>query len=349
MIKEEYDMKRLDEFLIEGHKIGASDIHLVTGSAPVFRINGHLITSEDEKLMSEDTSEFARSILTDKLWDTLEHLREVDLSYGLSNVSRYRVNISYQRSSISLAFRAIPREIPSINELGLPPILQKIVHRPHGLFLVTGPTGSGKSTSLASMIDYLNNTASKHIITLEDPIEYLHRHKRSLIVQREIGFDTNSFQNGLRASLRQDPDVILVGELRDLETIQTAITAAETGHLVLGTLHTNDASSTIDRIIDVFPVHQRNQTRTMLANVLLGVLYQRLFRKVDNSGRVVATEVLINNAATANLIRGEKMHQINNVLQTSKADGMHTMEMSIRELVEQKIIPASTLSLYAQN
>lgn len=349
MIKEEYDMKRLDEFLIEGHKIGASDIHLVTGSAPVYRINGHLITSEDEKLMPEDTSEFARSILTDELWDTLEHLREVDLSYGLSNVSRYRVNISYQRSSISLAFRAIPREIPSINELGLPSILQKIVHRPHGLFLVTGPTGSGKSTSLASMIDYLNNTASKHIITLEDPIEYLHRHKRSLIVQREIGFDTNSFQNGLRASLRQDPDVILVGELRDLETIQTAITAAETGHLVLGTLHTNDASSTIDRIIDVFPVHQRNQTRTMLANVLLGVLSQRLFRKVDNSGRVVATEVLINNAAIANLIRGEKMHQINNVLQTSKADGMHTMEMSIRELVEQKIIPASTLSLYAQN
>jgi twitching motility protein PilT len=223
------------------------------------------------------------------------------------------------------------------------------VKHPHGLFLVTGPTGSGKSTSLAAMIDYMNEHMNRHIITLEDPIEYLHSHKNSIIVQREIGFDTLSFKNGLRASLRQDPDVILVGELRDLDTIQTAITAAETGHLVLGTLHTQDTAGTIDRIIDVFPTHQRSQTRTMLANVLLGVMSQRLFKTLDTRGRVVATEMLINNGAIQNLIRNEKMHQIPNVLQTSRDQGMHTMEMSIKELVQQKLISSAELAPYSSN
>lgn len=339
-------MNRLDELLRIGHAKGASDVHLVAGSAPIYRINGQLIPTDESLLMPNDTYEMAKSILTDELWEVLENKREVDLSYGIENISRFRVNIFYQRSSVSIAFRVIPRDIPSIETLGIPTILRKVVQRPHGLFLVTGPTGSGKSTSLASMIDFMNQTMNKHIITLEDPIEYLHSHKQSIIVQREIGFDTLSFANGLRASLRQDPDVILVGELRDLETIQTAITAAETGHLVMGTLHTQDTAGTIDRIIDVFPAHQRNQTRTMLANVLLGVMSQRLFRRTDLSGRVVATEVLINNPAIANLIRTEKMHQIPNVLQTSRDQGMHTMEMSIKDLIAQRLISSNEILPY---
>lgn len=339
-------MNRLDELLRIGHAKGASDVHLVAGSAPIYRINGQLIPTDEGRLMPNDTYEMAKSILTDELWEVLENKREVDLSYGIENISRFRVNIFYQRSSVSIAFRVIPRDIPSIETLGIPTILRKVVQRPHGLFLVTGPTGSGKSTSLASMIDFMNQTMNKHIITLEDPIEYLHSHKQSIIVQREIGFDTLSFANGLRASLRQDPDVILVGELRDLETIQTAITAAETGHLVMGTLHTQDTAGTIDRIIDVFPAHQRNQTRTMLANVLLGVMSQRLFRRTDLSGRVVATEVLINNPAIANLIRTEKMHQIPNVLQTSRELGMHTMEMSIKDLIAQRLISSNEILPY---
>lgn len=339
-------MSRLNELLITGHAKGASDIHLVAGSAPIYRINGQLIPNEEDRLMPADTYKMAKYILTDELWDVLENKREVDLSYGIDQVSRFRVNIFYQRSSVSIAFRVIPKDIPSIETLGIPSILKKVVQKPHGLFLVTGPTGSGKSTSLASMIDFMNETMNRHIITLEDPIEYLHSHKQSIIVQREIGFDTLSFANGLRASLRQDPDVILVGELRDLETIQTAITAAETGHLVMGTLHTQDTSGTIDRMIDVFPAHQRNQTRTMLANVLLGVMSQRLFRTSDLSGRVVATEMLINNPAIANLIRTEKMHQIPNVLQTSRDQGMHTMEMSIKELVAQRLISGNEILPY---
>ena len=336
-------MNQLDEILIQGNALGASDIHLVAGTPPIFRINGHLTPQGTERLMPKDTSQMARQILT----EDLDERREVDLSYGIENVSRFRVNIFHQRSAISLAFRIIPRDIPSIEELGIPSILKKIVENPHGLFLVTGPTGSGKSTSLASMIDYMNQTMSRHVITLEDPIEYLHAHNKSIIEQREVGFDTLSFKNGLRASLRQDPDVILVGELRDVDTIETALTAAETGHLVLGTLHTQDTAGTIDRIIDVFPAEQRDQTRTMLANVLLGVMSQRLFRKKDFSGRVVATEMLINNSATKNLIRTDKMHQIPNVLQTAREQGMHTMEMSIRELVKDNLINSSELIPYA--
>ena len=339
-------MNRLDELLRIGHAKGASDVHLVAGSAPIYRINGQLIPTDEGRLMANDTYEMAKSILTDELWEVLENKREVDLSYSIENISRFRVNIFYQKSAVSIAFRVIPRDIPSIETLGIPTILQNVVQRPHGLFLVTGPTGSGKSTSLASMIDFMNQTMNKHIITLEDPVEYIHSHKQSIIVQREIGFDTLSFANGLRASLRQDPDVILVGELRDLETIQTAITAAETGHLVMGTLHTQDTAGTIDRIIDVFPAHQRNQTRKMLANVLLGVMSQRLFRRTDLSGRVVATEVLINNPAIANLIRTEKMHQIPNVLQTSRELGMHTMEMSIKDLIAQRLISSKEILPY---
>ncbi len=342
-------MSFLDELLIRGHDKGASDILLVTGSPPIFRINGELLRQGDKRLMPLDTAKMAKEVLSEGMWEALMDNREVDLSYGIENVSRFRVNIFYQRSAISLAFRVIPRNIPTIEDLGIPLTLKNVVLRPHGLFLVTGPTGSGKSTSLASMIDHLNQTISRHVITLEDPIEYLHRHGKSIIEQREVGFDTLSFQNGLRASLRQDPDVILVGEMRDLDTIQTALTAAETGHLVLGTLHTQDTSSTVDRIIDVFPTHQRSQTRIMLANVLLGVMSQRLLQKMDRSGRVVATEMMINNSAIKNLIRSEKMHQIPNILQTSRDQGMHTMEMSIKDLVEQGLVSQSELVPYASN
>lgn len=342
-------MSRLDDILTEGHRQQASDVLLVAGSPPIYRINGELIRQGETRLMPDDTAEMARSILTDKLWRVLTEMREIDLSYGIENVSRFRVNVFHQRSAISLAFRVIPRDIPLIEDLGIPEILKTVIQRPHGLFLVTGPTGSGKSTSLASMIDHLNSTLSRHVITLEDPIEYLHRHKKSIIEQREVGFDTLSFQNGLRASLRQDPDVILVGELRDLETIQTALTAAETGHLVLGTLHTQDASSTVDRIIDVFPTHQRSQTRVMLASVLLGVMSQRLLIKTNRSGRVVATEMMICNSAIKNLIRSEKMHQIPNILQTSRDQGMHTMEMSIKDLVEQGLVSPNELIPYASH
>ena len=339
-------MEKLIALLKKAHYKEASDVHLVAGSSPVFRVDGKLMPEKEDRLMPEDTMEMARAILTDKLWDQLQEVREVDLSYGIPGVSRFRVNIFYQRSAISLAFRVIPRDIPTIDSLGIPQRLKDLVKKPHGLILVTGPTGSGKSTTLASMIDYMNHEMNRHIITLEDPIEYLHSHNKCIIEQREVGFDTISFKDGLRASLRQDPDVILVGELRDLDTIQTAITAAETGHLVLGTLHTQDTTGTIDRIIDVFPVHQKNQVRTMLANVLIGVMSQRLFPTLNTKGRVAATELLINNAAIKNLIRNEKMHQIPNVLQTSKDQGMHTMEMDMRQLISEKRISELELLPY---
>ena len=250
----------------------------------------------------------------------------------------FRVNAYLQRGSVALAIRIVPPRIPKLEELQLPDILKQIVEKPQGLVLVTGPTGSGKSTTLASMIQYMNETMRKHIITLEDPIEYLHKHQNCIIDQREIGFDTHSFADGLRAALRQDPDAILVGEMRDLETISTAITAAETGHLVFGTLHTSSAPSTINRVIDVFDPAQQPQIRIQLASVLLSIISQRLFPTADKKGRRAATEILINNPAMANLIRNEKIHQITNVMQTSKAAGMHTLESSIKELLKQGVI-----------
>jgi twitching motility protein PilT len=331
-------VERLIDLLKEAYYKGASDIHMIAGSPPMFRIDGRLIPHKSERLMPPDTKEMARFILTDDMWESLQEEKEVDLSYGIKGVSRFRVNVFHQRNSLSLAFRVIAQEIPTLEELGLPSILKEIAKKAHGLVLVTGPTGSGKSTSLAAMIDFMNTYMNRHIITLEDPIEYLHRHKESLIQQREIGTDTNSFQNGLRACLREDPDVILVGEMRDLTTISTAITAAETGHLVLGTLHTQDASSTIDRIIDVFPADQKGQIRILLATVLQAIISQRLFPKAGDVGRVVTTEILINNSAIRNLIRNEKMHQIPNTLQTSRDLGMHTMEMDIREKIDKGLI-----------
>jgi twitching motility protein PilT len=256
------------------------------------------------------------------------------------------VNAFYQRGDISLAIRIIPTHIPSLETLQMPDILKKVCTKTQGLFLVTGPTGSGKSTTLAAMLDHVNKKMRKHIITLEDPIEYLHKHDRSIIDQREVGPDTRSFAYGLRAALRQDPDIILVGELRDLETITTAISASETGHLVLGTLHTSDAPSTIDRIIDIFPPNQQQQIRIQLASVLIGVMSQRLFATIDNRERRAGTEILINNSGVANLIRSEKVHQIPNLMQTSRALGMHTMEMSLRELMQNDVVSREVLEPY---
>lgn len=336
----------IDQILRAAVEYNASDVHLTVGSAPVMRINGDLKRYGSDKLLPADTEGMAKAIIPEHMWPLFKEKGELDFSYGVPGSSRFRVNAFHQRKSVSIALRTVSSKTPTIEELNLPEIITKLVEKPHGLILVTGPTGSGKSTTLASMIDYMNRTMRKHVITLEDPIEYLHRHGNSIIDQREVGFDTGSYASGLKAALRQDPDVILVGEMRDLETIGIAITAAETGHLVLGTLHTSSAPTTINRIIDVFPPAQQPQIRIQLASVLVGVISQRLFPTSDRKGRKAATEILVNNAAIANLIRNEKVHQIQSTMQTSRAQGMHTLEMSIRELIERGMIQKEAASQY---
>ncbi|MCD7032909.1 type IV pilus twitching motility protein PilT [Metabacillus sp. GX 13764] len=338
----------IDSILSTAHERHASDIHLSVGVPPILRINGDLIKLGEKFLVPADTEGMAKAIISKTKWPLFEEKGELDFSYGIPGVSRFRVNAFRQRSCISLSIRIVPRAIPSIDSLDLPPVLKQITEKPHGLILVTGPTGSGKSTTLASMIDYMNQTNKKHVITLEDPIEYLHKHQQCVIEQREVGFDTQSFASGLKAALRQDPDVILVGELRDLETIHTAITAAETGHLVLGTLHTSSAASTIDRIIDVFPANQQPQIRLQIASVLIGVVSQRLFPTADRTGRKAVTEILLNNAAVGNLIRNEKTHQIPSVIQTSRAQGMHSFQSKLDELVKSGVISQDTALPYMQ-
>ena len=340
--------QKVDAMLRAAFELKASDIHVTVGIPPIFRINGDLKRYGQDVLSPTDTEQMAKAIVPEKMWSHFEENGELDLSYSLSGVSRFRVNVFKQRGCISLAIRIVPTKIPSLDELQLPDVLKKMVTKPQGLILVTGPTGSGKSTTLAAMIDYMNKTMRKHIITLEDPIEYVHKHGGCVIDQREVGTDTNNFANGLRAALRQDPDVILVGEMRDLETIQTAIIAAETGHLVFGTLHTSSAPATIDRIIDVFQPEQQAQIRIQLATVLVAIISQRLFPRAQKNGRIAATEILINNAAVANLIRNGKIHQIPSVMQTNRALGMHTLEANIRELVQQGLIARETVEPYLQ-
>ncbi|MFO1443103.1 type IV pilus twitching motility protein PilT [Bacillus sp. Bva_UNVM-123] len=340
--------ERIDYLLRAAFELKASDLHLTVGVQPILRINGDLKKYGKDILKPDDTEGMARALIPEHMWESFKEKGELDFSYGIPGVSRFRVNTYHQRSCISMAIRVVPTKIPTIEELDLPDSLKKICEKPQGLVLVTGPTGSGKSTTLAAMIQYMNETMRKHIITLEDPIEYLHKHGHSIIDQREVGFDTRNFANGLRAALRQDPDVILVGEMRDLETIQTAITAAETGHLVLGTLHTSSAPATINRIIDVFSPEQQPQIRIQLASVLVSVISQRLFRRKDLQGRKAATEILINNSAVANLIRNEKVHQIVSIMQTSRAQGMHTLETSIKELVQAGIISKEAAEPFLQ-
>jgi twitching motility protein PilT len=322
------------EILLEVVDRKASDLHLTAGAPPMLRQRGRLVALENyPRLTPEDTREFIYSILTTEQRRRLETDLQLDFAYVVPGRARFRVNAYFQRGAVAAAFRLIPSEIVPIDALGLPPIVHELTRRPRGLVLVTGPTGSGKSTTLAAMIDEINQTREEHIVTIEDPIEFVHAHKRCIINQRELGNDATSFASALKAALRQDPDVILVGEMRDLDTISTALTAAETGHLVFGTLHTQDAPQTIDRVIDVFPPTQQAQIRVQLSVTLQGVITQQLLPTADGAGRCVACEVLVPNAAVRNLIREGKIHQIPSVIQTGAAQGMQSMDSALATLV----------------
>ena len=321
----------------------ASDLHLTVDSAPVFRVRGELQRLAGiEPLTADDTLELIYRILSTEQQKQLEIARQLDFSHSVPGLARFRVNVYFQRETLGAAFRLIPDRIKSTDELGLPTVLRELAVRPRGLVLVTGPTGSGKSTTLATMIDEVNRTRSQHILTIEDPIEFLHTHNRCIVNQREIGQDATGFAEALRAALRQDPDVILVGEMRDLETIATALTAAETGHLVLATLHTQSAPGTIDRIIDVFPATQQSQVRAQLASSLEGIVTQTLLPTADGQGRVPALEVLLPDDAVRNLIRQGKIEQIYSVMQTNTTRGMQTMEQSLADLVLRRVITYQT-------
>lgn len=318
---------------------GASDLHVTTGSPPRLRIDGKLIPIDHPPLTPVDTKNLCYSILTDAQKHRFEENNELDLSFGIKGLSRFRANIFMQRGAVAGAFRTIPFGIKTLNELGLPEIINEMIKKPRGLIIVTGPTGSGKSTTLAAMVDRINEERYDHIITIEDPIEYLHSHKRSLINQREVNADTTSFKAALKYVLRQDPDVVLIGEMRDLETIEAALTVSETGHLTLATLHTNSAVQTINRIIDVFPPHQQEQIRVQLSFVLEGIISQQLIPKKTGQGRVLAVEILIPNPAVRNLIREDKIHQIYSIMQTGQArSGMQTMNQSLLELYTKGLI-----------
>jgi twitching motility protein PilT len=312
----------------------ASDLHIAAGAHPTVRVRGHLAPLEDfPRLTPEDTREIVYSILSGEQRRRLENDLQLDFAYVIPGHGRFRVNAYFQRSALGAAFRLIPTDLTSIDALGLPPVVHELTRKPRGIVLVTGPTGSGKSTSLAAMIDEINASRDEHIMTIEDPIEFLHMHKRCIVNQRELGTDATSFAAALKSALRQDPDVILVGEMRDLDTISTALTAAETGHLVFATLHTQDAPQTIDRIIDVFPAEQQNQIRVQLSVALQGVITQQLLPTADGMGRTVACEVLVPTPAIRNLIREGKIHQITSFMQTGSAHGMQTMDAALATLV----------------
>lgn len=318
---------------------GASDLHLSTGSPPRIRVDGKLSAIDGEPLVSSETKSMCYSILTDAQKQRFEEENELDLSFGVKGLSRFRANIFMQRGAVAGAFRTIPFHIRSFRELGLPDIISEMAKKPRGLVLVTGPTGCGKSTTLAAIIDKINDERSEHIVTVEDPIEYLHSHKKCLVNQREVHADTDSFKAALRRVLRQDPDVVLIGEMRDLETVEAALTVSETGHLTLATLHTNTAVQSINRIIDVFPPHQQEQVRVQLSFVLECIVSQILIPKKSGHGRVLACEVLVPNAAIRNLIREEKVHQIYSMMQTGQSKfGMQTMNQSLFDLYSKGLI-----------
>jgi len=318
---------------------GASDLHITTGSSPRLRVDGKLLSMDHPVLSPTDTKALCYSILTDAQKHRFEENSELDLSFGIKGLSRFRANIFMQRGAVAGAFRTIPFTIRTFNDLMLPDIVNEMVKKPRGLILVTGPTGSGKSTTLAAMIDRINDERYDHIITVEDPIEYLHGHKKCLINQREVNADTVSFKAALKYVLRQDPDVVLIGEMRDLETIEAALTVSETGHLTLATLHTNSAVQTINRIVDVFPSHQQEQIRVQLSFVIEGILSQQLLPKKSGHGRVMAVEILVPNPAIRNLIREDKVHQIYSQMQTGQSkSGMQTMNQSLFELYTKGLI-----------
>ncbi|MEX0786246.1 MAG: type IV pilus twitching motility protein PilT [Dehalococcoidia bacterium] len=316
----------------------ASDLHMTAGAPPVLRINGRLVPEQGPALTPEATAQALHEVASDEQRASFAREQELDFAYSVAGGGRFRVNAAFQRGSVTLAFRPIRTAIPSLEELGLPEICASLALRPRGLVLVTGPTGSGKSTTLAAMIDFLNERREQHIVTIEDPIEFVHRHKRCVVSQREVGVDTGSFAAALKHVLRQDPDVILVGEMRDLETVGLALTAAETGHLVLATLHTPSASQTIDRVIDSFPPHQQQQVRVQLSTVLEAVLCQTLVPRADGSGRVAALEIMMATSAVRNLIREGKTYQIPNVIQTGSQQGMQSLEQSLALLARKGVI-----------
>jgi len=337
----------IDDILKIAVESKASDVHIVVAVPPTLRINGKLFKLGNIELSGEDTKVMVESILTPEQKRQLDKQGEVDLSYSSQGIGRFRINAYKQRGSYGMAIRVGTLKVPTIDELGLPEIIKELAVKNKGLILVTGPTGSGKSTTLAAMIDYINNNKSCHVLTLEDPIEYLHKHNKSLINQREIGYDTTSFADALRAGLRQDPDVILVGEMRDFETISIALTAAETGHLVMSTLHTIGAVQTIDRIIDVFPPYQQQQARVQLASVLEGVISQQLLPTRGGKSRVAAFEIMLATNAIRNLIREGKTHQIQTAIQTGTKFGMQTMDYAIGELFRKDLIDKDTAITYA--
>ena len=328
---------KLTNLMSELVKRNGSDLHLTGDSIPFFRVQGQILPASSEKYTSNELTLDLEKILGKEKIQRFNNEKELDCSYGLDGIARFRMNIFFDRGKISCVMRALNTEIPSFAKIGLPDSVQQLLSRPRGLMLVTGPTGSGKTTTLASGIDWINSNFAHHILTIEDPIEFLYKNKNCLVRQREVGEDTNSFSNALRSALREDPDIILVGEMRDLETISLAITAAETGHLVLGTLHTSSASQTIDRIIDVFPTSQQMQIRVQLSSSLIGVISQTLCKTIDNK-RALASEILVNNNAIANLIREAKASQVYSQLQIGGKFGMQTLEQSLSQLVKQSII-----------
>ena len=325
----------------------ASDLHLTAGAHPTLRIDGNLVPLDGPLLKPEDTRQLAGQILTREQLDLFEDRGELDFSYNSAKTGSFRVNVYYQRGSVGLAIRVVSRQIPSLVSLGLPETVATLARRSQGLILVTGPAGSGKSTTIAAMLNLINEERACHIITLEDPIEYRHTNKKSIINQREIGSDSKTFPGALRAALRQDPDVIMVGEMRDLETISITITAAETGHLVLATLHTSSAPQAVERIIDVFPSNQQQQVRLQLSNTLAGVLSQRLLRRKDGKGRLAALEILLNTPAVRNLIRESKLHQLYSAMQTGMRFGMQTLDQALQGYYKEDLISADEVRKYA--
>ena len=324
-------------------ELGGSDLHLTTNSAPQVRVHGHLRPLDMPVLSAAETKQLAYSVLTDAQKHRFEENLELDFSFGLKGMARFRGNLFNQRGAVGAVFRVIPYEIKGFDQLNLPPVVSKLCEKPRGLILVTGPTGSGKSTTLAAMIDKINTERHDHIITIEDPIEFVHQNKGCLVNQREVNADTKSFSAALRAALREDPDVVLIGEMRDLETIESALRIAETGHLTFGTLHTNSAASTINRVIDVFPAHQQSQIRAQLSLVLEGILCQSLLPKIGGQGRAMAMEILVPNAAIRNLVREDKIHQIYSAMQSGQdKHGMQTFNQALATLYMQKQISLET-------
>ena len=329
----------IDDLLEQMVARNASDLHVTTETPPVIRVRGEIERLDSyEPLSGEDTQQLLYRILSSERQKHLEIKRQLDFSHSIPGLARFRVNVYFQKESLAAAFRLIPQELKTLEELGIPASLHQLAEKPRGIVLVTGPTGSGKSTTLAALIDEINRNRSEHILTVEDPIEFLHRHKRCIVNQREIGPDATSFAEALKAALREDPDVILVGEMRDLETIGTALTAAETGHLVFATLHTQDCAQTVDRIIDVFPPEGQEQVRIMIAMSLQGVVTQTLIPTADGAGRVPALEILLPDDAVRNLIRQGKVEQIYSVMQTNTAKGMQTMEQSLADLIQRRVV-----------